>query len=568
MEYLEIIGIIFIKVFNMKVELRNPNIIMKLSRLGSFHQSKLSFLRSFLNEFKDWEYNRDLFELDEKGYGVAVYSFKKKDRVYSLVCFANKINDNDRSDRVIATKWDAAFTLYDGVPDKKDIKRLKKEVPKQEVGRLSYKELTLSRANRSVRIFNHVIDSLSNGVQPNEDLLKKVGYLYRTTAVYGSGKFGLADRFRIKNREEINGPFRLEMMLVYLVRQFTFDQVNHISKHKNPDNAVTLDKKICKNLGIGNSTGLGMAPFIVNHPTLLNNWILSREKALKKIREIKKVKSADSKLFKECVKNSIKNITSWNTESEYQLGKIKLLLKDVEKFLMFLENDFSFNEDYPFNRIYLWLENETCEECTEYVVSIMMEPFNGIIDPLIKEMSSDEEKHFNIPTNRTVDELIKILETNYSNIINIDFKKKENNKKFWFISKNKEEPRLADRFDEQGAELEQPLAIARDIKKLYQKLKITEKNICIANFLINNSDLRHVVRRAFIIEKFPYSEIQDNTISEKIIPIDMLRLKLSFFGALKFDPRSDKWLRICMFQGAPLPKELKNFDDQWVYKSQ
>ena len=552
----------------MKVELRNPDIIMKLSRLGSFHQSKLSFLRSFLNEFKDWEYNRDLFELDKKGFGVAVYSFKKKDRVYSLVCFANKINDKDRSDRVIATKWDAAFTLYDGVPDKKDIKRLKKEVPKQEVGRLSYKELTLSRANRSVRIFNHVIDSLSNGVQPNEDLLKKVGYLYRTTAVYGSGKFGLADRFRIKNREEINGPFRLEMMLVYLVRQFTFDQVNHISKHRNPDNAVTLNKRICKNLGIGNSTGLGMAPFIVNHPTLLNNWILSREKALKKIREIKKVKSADSKLFKECVKNSIKNITSWNTESEYQLGKIKLLLKDVEKFLMFLENDFSFNEDYPFNKIYLWLESKTCEECTEYVVSIMMEPFNDIIDPLIKEMSSDEEKYFNIPTNRTVDELIKILETNYSNIINIDFKKKENNKKFWFISKNKEEPRLADRFDEQGAELEQPLAIARDIKKLYQKLKITEKNISIANFLINNSDLRHVVRRAFIIEKFPYSEIQDNTISEKIIPIDMLRLKLSFFGALKFDPRSDKWLRICMFQGAPLPNELKNFDDQWVYKSQ
>ena len=552
----------------MQIKLRNPKSIMKLSRLGSFHQSRLSFLRSFLSEFKDWDYKRDLFELDDCGYGTAVYSFKKKDRVYSLVCFANKISDEERSDRVIATKWDAAFTLYDGVPDKKDIKRLKKEVPKQEVGRLSYKELTLSRANRSVRIFNHVVDSLSNGVQPNEDLLKKVGYLYRTTAVYGSGKFGLADRFRIKNREEINGPFRLEMMLVYLVRQFTFDQVNHISKNKNPDNAVTLDKKICKNLGIGNSTGLGMAPFIVNHPTLLNNWILSREKALKKIREIKKVKSADSKLFKECVKNSIKNITSWNTESEYQLGKIKLLLKDVEKFLMFLENDFSFNEDYPFNRIYLWLESETCEECTEYVVSIMMEPFNGIIDPLIKEMSSDEEKHFNIPTNRTVDELIKILETNYSNIINIDFKKKENNKKFWFISKNKEEPRLADRFDEQGAELEQPLAIARDIKKLYQKLKITEKNICIANFLINNSDLRHVVRRAFIIEKFPYSEIQDNTISEKIIPIDMLRLKLSFFGALKFDPRSDKWLRICMFQGAPLPNELKNFDDQWVYKSQ
>ena len=157
----------------MEVQLRNPNIIMKLSRLGSFHQSKLSFLRSFLDEFKDWEYKNDSFDLDKHGYGTAVYSFKKKDRVYSLVCFANKIEDDERSDRVIATKWDAAFTLHDGSPSKKDIERLRNEVPKQEVGRLSYKELTLSRANRSVRVFNHVVDSLSKGSQPNLNLLEK-----------------------------------------------------------------------------------------------------------------------------------------------------------------------------------------------------------------------------------------------------------------------------------------------------------------------------------------------------------------------------------------------------------
>jgi len=549
----------------MKVELRDPNTIMTLSRLGSFHQSRLSFLRSFLYEFKDWEYKRDLFDLDEYGFGTAVYSFKKKNRVYSLVCFANKINDDERSDRVIATKWDAAFTLHDGVPLKGDIERLRNEVPKQEVGRLSYKELTLSRANKSVRIFDHVVESLSKGIQPNIDLLEKVGYLYRTTAVYGSGKFGLADRFRIKNREEINGPFRLEMMLVYLVRQFTFDQVNHVAKNKNPKFAVKLDPKICKNLGIGNSTGLGMAPFIVNHPTLLNNWILCRETALKKIREIKIVEDKDSNLFKDCVRNSVKNITSWNTESEYQLIKIKNLLKDVKKFINFVENEFDFKKDYPFNLIYLWLEKEACEECIEYIVSIMMEPYGEIVDPLIKKMSSDEEKYFNIPTDRTVEELRAILEKNYSNILSINFEKKENYKKFWFISKNKEEPRLADRFEEEGSNLEQPLAIARDIKELYKKLLVTKNSLTMDKFLVENSHLRHVVRRAFIIEKFPYSEIQDNTISEKIVPIDMLRLKLSFFGALKFDPRSDKWLRICMFQGAPLPNELKHYDEQWVY---
>jgi hypothetical protein len=549
----------------MNIKLRDPNIIMKLSRLGSFHQSRLSFLRSFLSEFKDWEYKKDLFNLDENGYGVAVYSFTKKDRVYSLICFANKINDEERSDRVIATKWDAAFTLHDGIPTKKDIQRLKNEVPKQEVGRLSYKELTLSRANKSVRIFDYVVESLSKGLQPNSDLLEKVGYLYRTTAVYGSGKFGLADRFRIKDREEINGPFRLEMMLVYLVRQFTFDQVNHVAKNKNPKTAVNLDPKICKNLGIGNSTGLGMAPFIVNHPTLLNNWILCRETALKEIRELKKVNSKEINLFKECVRKSIKNITSWNTESEYQLNKIKNLLKDVRKFLNFIENEFNFQKEHPFNSLYLWLEKETCDECIEYIVSLMMEPFGEIVQPLVKEMSSDEDKYFDIPADRTVGDLRSIIEKKYSNILNIDFEQKKNYKKFWFISKNKEEPRLADRFEEEGSELEQPLAIARDIKKLYNKLLSKNKSLKMNKFLIDNSELRHVIRRAFIIEKFPYSEIQDNTISESLVPIDMLRLKLSFFGALKFDPRSDKWLRICMFQGAPLPNELKYFDEQWVY---
>ena len=196
-----------------------------------------------------------------------------------------------------------------------------------------------------------------------------------------------------------------------------------------------------------------------------------------------------------------------------------------------------------------------------------MEPYNNIIEPLVKNMSSDEDKYFNIPTERTVEELRNIVEKKYSNILDINFDKKENHQNFWFISKNKEEPRLADRFEEHGSELEQPLAIARDVNKLHEKLLVSKNSLTIADFLYNNSELRHVVRRAFIIEKFPYSEIQDNTIGKSIMPIDMLRLKLSFFGALKFDPRSDKWLRICMFQGAPLPNELKNYDEQWVYKT-
>ncbi len=551
----------------MEIRLRDPKFLMKLSKLGSFHQSKLSFLRSFLSEFKDWKYSRDLFQLNDKGHGRAVYSFTKNKRTYSLICFASEINDDERSDRVIATKWDAAFTLFDGIPSKEDIDRLNNNVPKQEVGRLSYKELTLSRANKSVRVFDHVVDSLSNGDQPNKEILSKVGYLYRTTAVYGSGKFGLADRFRIKNREEIRGPFRLEMMLVYLVRQFTFDQVNHIAKNKNPKLAVELDPSISRNLGIGNSTGLGMAPFIVNHPTLLNNWIHARETALKQIREIERVSKNEIDIFYNCLIKSLKNITSWHTDSEFQKEKIKGLIVDLKKFIKFMKEDFKFQNSYQFNQIYNWSEENLNDECIEYIVSMMMEPFDDIVNPLITQMSSDEEEHFNIPVDRTIEDLRNILENKYSEILKIDFLKDENNQNFWFISKNKEEPRIGDRYIDEGSDLEQPLAIARDINKLYDAVFTKKNSSKIGKFLKDNNHLRHVVRRAFIAEKFPYSEIQDNTIGSKLVPIDMLRLKLSFFGAIKFDPRSDKWLRICMFQGAPLPSELRNFDDKWIYKS-
>ena len=44
----------------------------------------------------------------------------------------------------------------------------------------------------------------------------------------------------------------------------------------------------------------------------------------------------------------------------------------------------------------------------------------------------------------------------------------------------------------------------------------------------------------------------------------MLRFKLSFFGATKFDPKSDLWTRITLAQGAPLFDELYSEPDWWL----
>jgi hypothetical protein len=548
----------------MKIELRKPEFVMKLDRLGSFHQSKLSFLRSFIREFKDWDFQTHELKLDNSGFGHGVYVVQKGNKQYSLVCFSNHLDENERSDRVIATKWDASFVLYDGIPSSADIQRLKENVPLQEQGRVTEKELCLSRANKSVRVFEHVVDQLSQGQQPDTSLLYNVGYLYRTTAVYGSGKFGLADRIKIQDREELKGPFRLEMMLVFLARQFTFDVVNHVAYHRSPTTSVKLSDDIARNLGIGNSTGLGMAPFIVNHPALLNQWIMAKEKALRAIRLLESVNEIEKNNFQSYLSTIQDNIKYWKTDSDYQIQKNGQLTNDLKDFQKYFNTKKI--EKYFWNEVYEWAEKNTHAECCEFIVSLMMEVYPDIVEPLSYEMSINEENYFDIDTTRNIQDICNLIEKQYTWLLEIDFEQKDNIYNFWYYSKNKQEPRLSDRFSEEGADLELPLAIARDIHHLYKGLKKMDPKKDISFYLSKNQQYRHVLRRVFICEQLPYSEIQDNTISKTLIPVDMLRLKLSFFGATRFDPRSDRWVRITMYQGAPLMKEISLSNDNWSYK--
>ena len=70
--------------------------------------------------------------------------------------------------------------------------------------------------------------------------------------------------------------------------------------------------------------------------------------------------------------------------------------------------------------------------------------------------------------------------------------------------------------------------------------------------MINFPEIRNIIRRIIINKTSPYSEIQDNLVGKQMRPIDLLRCKLSFFGASKYDPKSDLWTRITLFQGCLL----------------
>ncbi len=551
---------------DMTIPPRDPAQVMRLARMGSFHQSRLSFMRILLRRLKSehWTFEQHLFNIDARGVGRAVYCAHGPDRSYSLIAFANDLPPEKRSDRVIATEWDATFTLFDGIPSEADLDRLQGNIPKQEAGRVSEKELSVSRANRSVRLWEHVVTALSEGRQPDTAKVRDVGYLMRTTAVYGSGKLGAADREMIAERPEFRAPFQVEMLSVFLTRGFVMDLVEHMAHQRAPDTAVPLDPDLRRCFGIGNSTGLGMAPFMVTHPVLINNWIAAKETALARVRSLPTATQDDADLFCQFSARAVINADTWTSSHTIQIEKLTGLRRDMTKLQTHLKSA-DLTTDMPWNRLWLWAEGNLTLEGQEQTASLLLEPYGDLVDDLSECMDADEQESWRIDGAMPVAVLKQHIEAVYDWALDIDWTKDTANARVWYTSEEKLEPRIGARFEEPIEAYEQPLCPGRDAARLYNDLCACSDDL-VAEVLLRAPQHRHILRRVQIAARHPYAEIHDNTIDAKMLPIDLLRAKLSFFGACHFDPRSDRWVRINMFKHAPFPHELANTSAEgWAY---
>ena len=545
-------------------KVRENDNYMKLSRMGSRYPSRLSFSRSMLRRLinDNWEIHKSKFDLDKHGFGTVVYEIIINKQTYSLVCFSAFLDDKDRSDRVIASKWDTAYTLHVGKLSDQDLNRLKKTIPLQESGRNSPDELILSRANKSVRLFQYVVDCLSNGNQPDIYEINKVGYLLRTTAVYGSGKFGLSDFTNTKNTTVFNQPFRAEMLSVYLIREFSIELVEHVARQINPKKAVKLDRKIKQHLGIGNSTGLGMAPFIIKHPKLINKWMKQYTKTLEEISQIELDNIVFEK-YKNLLNKALNYLEEVNTSDEFQINKNKLTTEDLKKYISYI-NDLDLSQKFKWLDILDYCDSNFNNDTKEIARVQLIELYPQISEELAEDMA--DEEIMEIDGNQSIGDLKKIINDKYSWIKDIDFNKKDSNYLFWYVSAAKLEPRLGERYNEQGSELEQNLGIAKMVSDLFKQIINIDENQLICEFLLAHPKYRGIVKRIQSLKNYPYSEVQDNVLDRKTIPIDMLRFKLSFFGANRYDPKSDRWLRVSFFSGAPYLSDLNNKNvDEWGF---
>ncbi|MGI9297323.1 MAG: hypothetical protein ACR2QC_05410 [Gammaproteobacteria bacterium] len=552
----------------MKIPPRAPAQVMRLPVLGAFCQTRLSFMRVLSRRLQSerWRFSRPVWNIDGRGEGVAVYratNARARD-TYSLVVFSRDLPPHLRSDRVIAEAWDAAFTLFDGVPSPRDIKKMRTNVPLQEAGRNDPRQLVLSRANRSARAFSAAVESLARGECPSRGIAES-GYLMRTTAVYGNGKFGTAIRERIRDRPEFSPPFAAEMLAVFMFRAFPADLVEHLATAKSTT-AAKFARESRRAIGIGNSTGLGMAPFLVNRPILLHHWISARETALARVRSLPAADENTIKQFLSFAKKAEKQAARGRTDDPGQRRKNARVRDDLRRLRKHFRAADINNTPLPWNTVYRGGGAEMSAEGRETLVSLLLEPHGELIDDLAAAMAADET--FFLDGGATVGDTRDSLARYCKWTARGSFSTARSRAQFWYVSEEKQEPRLGARGAEPGAELELPLAVMRDARAFAAALAGENADLPLALFLSRHPEHRGAARRAQIAARFPFGEIRDNLIAAEMSPLDLLRCKLSFFGASQFDPRSDRWLRINMFQYAPYPDEIGAAPaDEWAWEA-
>lgn len=545
--------------------LRPAATVMDLQRLGCLYQYRLSFMRTLVRRImnQQWRIDRRTFDLDDNGFGTALYEINTPTGIYSFVVFASYLDPSRRSDRVIADAWDMTVSLCEGRIDSSRLEQLRANVPLQEEGRMDSSCLVLSRANKSVRNFDYVVDMLASGQQPSLAAVARVGYLYRTTAVYGSGKFGMADWDKVRERyTDFARPFAAEMFTCYLIRQFSLDQADFLAARRTPETAARMDDTIKRYVGIGNATGLGMAPYLINHPLLISRWIEVRETALARVIRDGEPDARRLSEFDTLARRAIRHLEEIETDNEDQNAINRRARTEMSRLLQWLAD--RTEPIHSWQELSRYAEENAGVEAQELLNTLLIELYPKLVEDLEDALCIREQ--YRLTPEMPLAKLRAVIKSTYAWALTADA---ECESTFWYRSEEKMEPRLGQREVDPGADREMAIGVARSVRQCYEAIcdydsKMPEASV--ARFLFAHPRFRKIVRRVQTMATTYYGDIQANLLAIDVLPIHLLRCKLSFFGVGKFDPKSRLWVRNTMFQGAPVVSDIgAPFADDWCF---
>lgn len=554
------------------VRTRDPGRVLAPADLGGARATRHSFARTLLRRAagRGWRVETERLDLDDRGCGTIVYRVAAEGHVWRFVAFCGEIAEGERMDRVVAQAWDVTGALVEHEVDDARMERLRAEVPRQEAGRAEAGTIIWTRANRSARFFDYVVDRLAAGVQPDASVLGSAPYVLRSTAFYSNGKFGLADFERFGADHPLGVPYRAHMMAAWLLRELSYDLVEHLARRRDPG-AARLAGAWRRHLGIGNATGLGMVPYVVNHPAVLDAWVRLREDALATVL----ARSAapghpDIARVAALLRRAEAHLAAQTdlATAPYPTGpEVAVLVREA----VALVEEYAGRgtlagrpTDSPWRALHE-AADRLGPECRGVVASVLSELCDPEVDDAIEgRLRVDEASP--VRASMTCGELTRILDDRYGWCRDIPADGAAEYH-FWFSSANSEEPRRAVAAADPGESVQHRVDVVRQVRGLWRALAETDGDEPVALLVARNPGLRQVVARVQRAASLAYPEVHANLLARDFLPLDLQRFQLAVYGMENFSPQSTDWLRVTLFSGAPRAGELADgaVDDDWIF---
>jgi hypothetical protein len=552
--------------------LRAASMVMSPARAAAAVPNALNFSRAAMRELVRGRYRVEKirFELDDEGRGEVLYRLIGGGWVFHFFLVSTKLPEEQKTDRNFAQSWDAMGVLCQGEWTAQREAYLRREVPKQRAGYADYDTLIYARGNRSARLFDHVVDSLAAGHQPDCALLAPVGYILRTTAFIGNGQLGTRPLAGYEPDHPLRRPYHAQFFSAFMLREYVFDLVDHMARARNP-NAVRLAPSYRRYLGLGNAAATGLVPFVVNHPHLMHQWCLAYETALARAKHRMAARNDDStRRFGQLLEKAIQYFTESVRPSDGVFVTPQVIAADLwqlrETFETFRTTGAvdGRETELPWVALHDWAQRYVHLETLEILNAIVLELYPDIVDGAVDDFHAEER--FEVKPEMTVAALRTILQEDYAWALAPQYREKPA-QHFWYRATNApRDVRRGLRGRDEALEVETSMDTVLQTQRLWACLEKANNETRVADIVCTRPDLRHIVARVQSLAGLEYAELREHWLSGAFSPFAPIRFALSFYGLEKFEAALPKSVRGTFMQGAPIAEDVgEGVDGDWPF---
>ena len=422
-------------------------------------------------------------------------------------------------------------------------------------------------ANRSVRFFDHVVDSLAGGHQPDPAVIGSgAGYLLRNGGYLGSGRFGTLSVEGYPQGHPLRHPFFGDLFGLLMVRQVSIDLVEAIAAARTP-NAVRLAPEVARYIGVGNSSGQGMCVALQRWPHWVATWMVVRELSLAYAKA--QPANAQAPRMLGLLDRAIDYYNAVQVPNEDLIVPHPVIVANLKTIRGWVSEAQQAGPAMVWGALAARVTAACDAESAEQFNALMVDCYPDFADAAADYLPIGAARARDVQPEMRVATLRRLLHDGYDWALRIDLGHSDARRHFWYHSADNGEQRRGDRGQDPHEHFESFIDHVGLVQRLAALLAAYDDDALAAELIVDQPDIAFAVARVQYLAELPYAEIRGNLGGAAFLPSHLIRFFLACLGMECANPLSIRYVRGVFFQGMRLPQEIAaGTQDDWALPQQ